>query len=133
MSYASEDYVKAHSIYGRLKAEGYNPWIDKENLVGGQDWASEIDKAIEESKFFLACLSNNSSTKEGYVQKELKVGIEKFDKHPWGSIFLIPLRIEECKVPFRFKNIHWIDMFNSQGMENLLKAIKEGCNQRELL
>jgi hypothetical protein len=129
--YAREDFGQADRIYRRLGFEKYIPWMDRKNIVGGQDWDLEITRMIEEeSNFFLACLSNNSVSKEGYVQKELKKGFEILDKQPEGRIYLIPVRLDECKVPQRLKNLHWVNLFEFQGMENLLRAIGEGCKQK---
>jgi len=129
--YAREDFWQADRIYRRLRFEKYVPWMDKKNIVGGQDWDLEITRMIEEeSDFFLACLSKNSVSKEGYVQKELKKGFEILDKQPEGKIYLIPVRLDECKVPQRLKKLHWVNLFEFQGMENLLRAIGEGCKKK---
>jgi hypothetical protein len=42
VSYVQEDLDEAYQIYRRLRQEGYDPWIDKEKLFGGQDWDLEI-------------------------------------------------------------------------------------------
>ncbi len=130
--YAIEDFEQAHPIYKRLSVS-YSPWMDKENIVGGQDWDLEITRTIEESKFFLACLSSHSVNKEGYVQKELKKGLEILDRQPEGSIYLIPVRLDNCSVPQRFRGLHWIDLFEANGMEKLLNAIETGCRQRGMV
>jgi len=131
--YAKEDFKQVHPIYQRLNNETYSPWMDKENIVGGQDWDLEIIKAIEQSNFFLACLSKHSVSKEGYVQKELKMGLEVLDRQPPDNIYLIPVRLDNCVVPQRFKRLQWVDFFQSNGMEELLKAIDTGCKQRRML
>jgi len=131
--YAREDFEQAHLVYQRLNNKGYSPWMDKENIVGGQDWELEITRAIEQSNFFLACLSKHSVSKEGYVQKELKMGLEILDRQPPGNIYLIPVRLDDCVVPQRFKRLHWINLFELNGMEELLTAIEKGCRQRGML
>ena len=37
ISYVEEDLNAAYRIYQKLRQEGYDPWIDKEKLVGGQE------------------------------------------------------------------------------------------------
>jgi len=130
--YAKEDFTKAHAIYRRLKEEKLSPWIDREKLIPGQDWELEIENSIDGSNFFLACLSRHSVTKEGYVQKELKKGLEILDRQPEGRIYLIPIRFDNCKVPKRFEKLHWCNLFNTDGMTNLLTAIAKGCKQRKI-
>jgi hypothetical protein len=132
ISYVTEDLDAAYRIYEGLRHEGYDPWIDKEKLVGGQDWDLEITKAIEKSNFFLACISSNSVNKEGYFQKELKRGMDVLEKQPEGRIYLIPVRLEKCEVPTKLKGVQWVDFYEVDGMERLLKSIETGCAQRGL-
>jgi hypothetical protein len=76
ISYAREDYEAAASIYRFLKDNVCDPWMDVESILPGQDWPLEIQKAIENSDFFIACLSSQSVNKRGFVQSELKNGLE---------------------------------------------------------
>jgi DNA-binding NarL/FixJ family response regulator len=63
ISYAKEDFPKAYAIYEILRQKEFSPWIDSENLLPGQDWQLEIEKAVEKCNFFIACLSNISVSK----------------------------------------------------------------------
>ena len=76
LSYASEDRKRVKGIYDRLKAEGFKPWMDTEDLLPGQAWKQEIAKAIRESDFAIVVLSSVSVSKRGYVQKEFKLALE---------------------------------------------------------
>ncbi|HUT70159.1 MAG TPA: TIR domain-containing protein [Desulfatiglandales bacterium] len=134
ISYAKEDFPKAYAIYEILRQKEFSPWIDSENLLPGQDWQLEIDKALEKCNFFVACLSNISVSKEGYVQKELKKGLDILDKKPEGSIYLIPVRLDNCKTPKRMESLQWCNLLDdSGGIEKLLKAIEFGCRERGLI
>ena len=130
ISYARKDFAKAHLIYSRLRQEEFSPWIDKEDILPGQDWELEIEKAIKECNFFLACLSGYSISKEGYVQKELKKGLEMWERQPEGRVYLIPIRLDKCKVPRRFENIEYCNLFAPDGIKQLLTSIRVGCQER---
>jgi hypothetical protein len=65
----------------------------------GQNWELEIHNNIKSSDFFIACLSKNSVSKHGYVQKELKEAISVLDEIPENEIYIIPIRIDDCLVP----------------------------------
>jgi hypothetical protein len=56
-------------------------------------WRSKKD--IEVTGLILVCLSNNSITKEGYVQREIRIILDYADYKPEGSLFIIPVRLEE--------------------------------------
>ena len=45
------------------------------------------------------------------------------------DIYLIPVRIEECDVPERLRDFHWVDLFEHGGFERLVKALKIGMER----
>ena len=130
ISYSRADAAKALTIYELLEQKHYTPWIDQINILPGQDWEIEISKAIKSSDFFVACLSNNSVTKTGYFQKELKRGMEILDLQPEGAIYLIPLRLDDCVVPVRFEHLHWCNLFETHGIAKLVEALNLGCKEK---
>ena len=86
ISYAREDVPTAVKLYNRLLLEGYTPWLDRESIQPGQDWWQAIEIAIKECHYFIALLSNNSLAKRGYVQKELKRGLDVLETVPFNNI-----------------------------------------------
>ncbi len=60
ISYGKKDYSTAKRLYDDLKASGFDPWTDKENILGGRNRKQEIRKAIQESSYFLVLLSEKS-------------------------------------------------------------------------
>ena len=124
LCHASSDGAAIKELYFRLKAEGMNPWFYEENLLPGQQWKLEIPKAVRSSDVILICLSNNSITKSGYVQKEIKYALDVMEEKPEGVIFLIPIRLEECQVPERLRSFQWVNLFESQGYDRLIRTLK---------
>ena len=95
--YAQEDENAARKLFSNLRAEGLNPWLDKESLLPGQNWRLAIQQAIRESSYFLALLSSRSVTKRGFVQKEIREALDVMSELPEGEIFLIPVRLDDCR------------------------------------
>lgn len=132
LAHANEDKGAVTDLYNRLKAKGFNPWMDEEDLVPGQNWRSEIPKAIKTSDIFLACLSQVSVSKKGYVQKEFRIALNNYAEMPPGSAYLIPVRLDDCEIPelrqeeygVNLSDIHWVNLFESGGFEKLVRAIK---------
>jgi hypothetical protein len=124
LCHANEDKGKAQQIYNLLKNEGYIPWLDKENLLPGQKWEIEIPKAIRESDFVITLFSNLSVSKRGYVQKEIKLALEVLDEVPDDQIFIIPVRLDECEIPFRLRGIHYCDYSGPSDFIKIHKAIE---------
>jgi formylglycine-generating enzyme required for sulfatase activity len=126
LCHASEDKAAVEAIYDRLKALGYQPWLDKKDLLPGQRWRSEIPKAIRASDYILIFLSKISFAKRGYVQEEFKLAPEVLRQIPDGTIYAIPVRLDECPIPDQFSDLHWWNLFEADGFEYLLRALQVG-------
>ena len=124
LCHASGDKPAVRDLYHRLRGAGFDPWLDEENLLPGQDWQLEIPQAVRSSDAVLICLSRRAVTKAGYVQKEIRYALDVADEQPEGAIFLIPLRLEECEVPHRLRRWQWVDLFHEKGYERLLCALR---------
>jgi hypothetical protein len=127
ISYAHEDIDYARKLYEKLKSvPSIEPWFDKKCLLPGVRWKPAIRKAIRESRFFIALLSNHSVTKKGFVQKELNDALEILDEFPENQVFLIPARLEECALPSeKLREIQYVDFFPdwNEGFETMLKTL----------
>lgn len=125
ISYAREDYVAADRLHEDLKRAGLRPWLDKKDLIGGQDWKLEIKKAVRMSRCFIALFSLVSVQKRGYVQREYKLALDVLDEFAEGEIFAIPVRLDNCEIPYeKFRALEYVDLFPdwNQGVERLLRS-----------
>lgn len=118
------DKPAVRELHQRLRADGFGPWLDEEDLLPGQDWQYEIPKAVRQSDVVIVCLSRGSINKAGYVQKEIKFALDVADEQPQGTIFLIPLKLEECEVPERLSRWQWVNLFSPDGYERLVRALQ---------
>lgn len=132
LCHSSQDKPIVKELYNRLLSEGWvDPWLDKERLKLGDDFDLEIEKAIESTDAVIAFISENAVKKTGYIQKELRLVYDAQMYRPDGELFTIPLRLEECEPPHRFKYWHWGDYFGEekektyQSLLNSLKLIHE--------
>jgi hypothetical protein len=131
LCHAHDDKAKTRELYRYLRKRGIQPWLDSEDLVGGQDWRVEIPKAIKTSDAIIICLSKNSINKEGFVQAEITFALEKALEIPPGRIFIIPARFEDCEVPGNLERFHWVDLFEEEGFPRLMKSLRTRAGQLE--
>jgi hypothetical protein len=124
LCHAKEDKPDVREQYSRLKKDEFVPWLDEENLLPGQDWDLEVRRSVRATDVVLVFLSKNSVTKTGYVQKEIRLAIDVAEEQPEGTIFIIPVRLEDCDVPDRLKKFHWVDLFSENGYPRLVLALK---------
>jgi TIR domain len=50
---------------------GLNPWLDKKNIRGGEDWRLAIEPGLKNSRFFIPLLST-SLLKRRFVHREFR-------------------------------------------------------------
>ena len=124
LCHCSDDRIVVRELHDRLATEGVRPWLDQNEILPGQDWDMEITKAVRKSHVVIVCLSSRSIKKAGYVQKEIKQVLDVADEQPEDAIFVIPLKLEECEVPERLRRWQWVDYFDPNGYERLVKALK---------
>ena len=129
MCYSSEDTILVHEVYKKLKAEEWiSPWFNKEEILPGQAWEMEIERTLEKAGAVIVFISNNSVRKEGYVQKELKLVLDNADKKPYGTIFVIPLCLDDCTPPNALKQVEWANYFplekREEQYQRVLRSLK---------
>jgi hypothetical protein len=111
-------------LYSKLNEGGFDPWLDAEDLVPGQEWRVEIERAVRLADVVVVCLSKSSITKEGFVQKEIRYALDSAEEKPEGTIYLIPVRLEACEVPRQLQRWQWVDYFEPDGHEKLERALR---------
>jgi hypothetical protein len=122
LCHAHADREPVRALYARLKREGVDVWLDKEKLLPGQDWELEIRKAVREADVVVVCLSKQFN-QAGFRQKEVKLALDTANEKPEGEIFIIPARLEECDNLESLRKWHWVDLFESDGYEMLIRAL----------
>jgi formylglycine-generating enzyme required for sulfatase activity len=128
LCHSSNDKPTVRELYKKLRAETWiEPWLDEEELYPGQDWNMEIEKAVEAADAIIVCLSKGSITKEGYVQRELRSVLDFADYKPEGTLYIMPVRLEECEPPRRLRIWQYVDYFEGQrerAFQRLLVSLK---------
>ncbi len=132
LCHASEDSATLQELHHRLSADGFEPWLDQEDLLGGQNWAREIPRAIRGSDVVLVCLSQQSTTKEGYLQKEVREARDVANEKPPGKVFLIPVLLDDCSVPEYLNEFHVVKLWQTDGYERLRRALKSALQNRRV-
>ncbi len=134
LCHASQDKPNVRELSQRLFAEGWiDPWLDEKKLLPGQDWRLKIEEAVETSDIVIICLSSNSVSKEGFVQKELRYAREIALEKPDETIFLVPLRLDDCTVPRGLRFYQWADYFGENKDETydaLVESLKLRHDQK---
>jgi hypothetical protein len=124
LCHSSGDKPAVRDLYRRLKADGFAPWLDEEELLPGQDWQQEIPAAVRACDVVIICLSQKSVSKEGYLQREIRDALYVAEEKPEGTIFVIPVKLEEVEVPQRLSQWQWANLFQEGGYQRLVRALQ---------
>ncbi len=131
LCHSSSDKPVVRDLYQKLSDEGWiDPWLDEEKLYPGQDWNLEIEKAVEAADAILVCLSNNSITREGYVQRELRIVLDYADYKPEGTLYIIPVRLEECEPPRRLRPWQYANYFPKEDRDKAYQRLLVSLRMR---
>lgn len=135
LAYVAEDLAPARRLCEALRTEGFWPWLDKDQLLPGQNWPRAIERAIEISDAFVACFSTRSIVKRSQFQSELRYALDCARLRPLDQAFVIPVRLEECAVPRRISNqVHYVDLFPDwhRGVRRIARAIRKAARGRPM-
>ena len=129
LCYAREDQTQVAEIYRHLQELGFQPWMDKFDLIPGQRWRQEIPKALQDSDFIFIFFSRHSVAGRGYVQREFKLALDTLQEIPEDMIHTIPIRLDTCAIPTQFGFLQWCDFFETDGWQRIEHAIKTGLGR----
>ncbi len=121
--HASDDTPKVRELCNQLREDGFEPWLDEEQLLPGQDWDLAISAAVRRSDAVIVCLSAASVEKVGYLQKELRLVLDAAEYQPEGRVFVVPVRLEPCALPIRLSRWQYADLFAQDGYARLRTAL----------
>jgi hypothetical protein len=101
-----------------LKKEGFNVWIDQQDIRAGLEWDREIEKALESCDCLLFVETEMSVTSNN-VLDEVYYAIEQKKK-------VIPLIVRDSKTPFRLQRLQHINFTHdyNAGLTQLISELK---------
>ena len=112
LCYAKENSTPVREFRERLKAETWiDPWFDEEDILPGQMWEGSVTEAVHNSHAVIVFLSSIAVRTEGFFHKELKLALDAAAEKPDGTIFIIPIRLDDCDVPDRLLPYQYVDYF----------------------
>lgn len=101
-----------------LKKEGFNIWIDQQDIRAGSEWDLEIERALETCDCLLFIESEHSVVSNN-VLDEVYYALEQHKK-------VIPIIFHDSKTPFRLQRLQHIDFTAryDKGLANLTSELK---------
>jgi hypothetical protein len=132
LCHSSKDKETVRNLYSRLASDRAKPWLDEEDLLPGQSWQEEIPRAVRAADAVIVCLSSAATDRAGYFNKEIKFALDALDQQPEGSIYLIPVKLEECTIPDRLSHLHCVILEGDRGYDKVKKSLLARAKQLRL-
>lgn len=130
ISYSKIDSAYVREFAAKLKSEGWiDPWFDEEDILPGQIWQDRVTHGVSNSHAVIIFLSKAAVASEGYFHKEIRLALDTAAEKPEGTIFIIPIRLDECSVPQMLQKYQYVDYFGSDQQKertysNLIISLK---------
>ncbi|KAB1086468.1 TIR domain-containing protein [Neorhizobium galegae] len=109
VGYAKEDKDAADQIVAFLETLGIEVWFDKKSLIAGDDWDSERLAAQRNADLIIHLCSEQILSRTGVVNREIRETMRLADDKPFGSTFVIFVRVGDVRLPAAFMRYHYID------------------------
>jgi hypothetical protein len=122
-SYARADAAAVDRIANDLRSQGVELWIDRDNIVAGEEWLPQIEAAISQAEFMLVFISE-ASLQNQWVQREYEAAFQNQSKA--GGTRLIPVLLEQVQLPSFLSKIQYVDFTRSyfEGITKLLRTLE---------
>lgn len=124
LCHAKQDSQYARELYERLRDAGHLAWFDEQCLLPGQDWAVEIRDAVARAMALVVLVSRHSVNKIGFVQRELRLAMDAADERPPGTVFIVPLLLDDTELPPSLRKLHSLDMRKPDWFDWLLRSLR---------
>jgi len=122
-----EDNRFAAWLAARLKAEGYQPWLDLNQFRGGEPIWSTIEEVIRNHAAVVISIMSKSSYKKTGVLNEMTVAVTTQCRLEYDA-FLIPIRLDDLTFgdfPAEIVRLNAVDFASdwAKGLQRLLRVL----------
>lgn len=108
ISYTTADRERVLPFFDYLDQRKFDLWMDYKKIKPGQNWDFEIKRALTKASVIILFISENSVSKRGYVQKEIKFALDRLEEKLVDDIYLIPVLLDDnAQVPEQVKSVQF--------------------------
>lgn len=123
IAYARADADTAARVSELLRKGGFDPWVDTEQLLPGQLWKEEIDRALEGSGAAVILVSKSFIASET-ASRELTNALRKLQTSSSRITPIVPVRLDDVEVPASLAAIQWINLTADDAVDRILRSLE---------
>ena len=126
ISYARQDAERATQIAAALSRAGLSVFIDQEQVLAGERFEQEIERAIRGSRVMLVLWSESAAASE-FTRREVALALER--EVAAGAV--IPVLFERAPLPPELSHLHALDMtgWTRSGSDRELQPLLEAVHR----
>jgi hypothetical protein len=125
ISYARKDGAQlAKRLLGDLRREGFDVWLDTQEIAGGATWTREIEEALDSAQVVLALLTSGS-----YISEICRAEQLRALRH--GKCVIPLLAQRGADVPLHLETKNYRDFTASSTQEGRFKELLEDIRGRK--
>ena len=133
LCHASEDAATAKRLATELPEKGIQPWLDADNLRGGDRWDDRIrhviDREVEQVVVIHSQHLADAHEEEAYVNSEIRAALRRQERFPKGG-FIVPVTVDDAELRDDLRDIQAIDLSDwGSGVAKLVRSLKRGSDK----
>ena len=121
ISYSRQDGGRVREVVSALGRDGFNVWIDREGISGGNDFVERIVSALNDCKV-VVFFSSEASNASPWTRQEINLARE-YDRP------IIPVRLDMTPyIPtaaFYLSGVQYVDMTDPSKMEKGIASLEK--------
>lgn len=131
LSYPSEHVDDAKEVRDFVRSVGVRCWFDKDNLTAGEDWDRARKLAQGKADVILVLCAAETTIKDGVYQREINEALRAVDDKRVGTIYLLPIRVEDVDLPPEIRRFQYLDKFEPDWRRKLAAALRRAIQERK--
>jgi len=112
LSYPSEHLDIAREIKQFIRSVGVECWFDKDNLVVGENWDRARRLAQKNADVVVLLCASQTTERDGVYQREINEALEAARDRRLGSVYILPIRLEDVELPAEISQVQYVDKFD---------------------
>ncbi len=126
LSYPSEHFEQAREVKSFVRSVDVECWFDQDSLVAGQDWDRVRAIALSEADLVIVLCSSVTIERNGVYQREINEALQLVKDRRLGTVYIIPLRIENVELPPELNRFQRVDYFDVHWRRKLAAGLAQG-------
>lgn len=91
----------------------------------------QVEEALEQAHFIIVLLSSASVEQRGEFPRWIRMAAEEQKTMPDGGILVIPIRLDQCRVPTSLSTLWKLDLWDQDAWQELVRAWKMEWDRRD--